>query len=262
MTYEKLVNRTDPGHNPCLVVPAGRIVPLEYMAGDTKIDTEVKTVTAIIKFNISGSLRFLSHAETVRFFQRTVSRAKLNVVYSRGFNPRQKISLPLPRTVGIESEGDLLCLGIEPASIDRISGQMESQIEEKLSDQLPPEGCEITSVELKNRKISISPIAATYLFPLKTSQITEQLTGRIEHLLNAETLKIIRQKGPKDKNPRNIDVRGFIQTIEPSENALSVECRISQAGSIRVDEILTLLELNQENLSGPIKRTNVQWKII
>jgi hypothetical protein len=38
-----------------------------------------------------------------------------------------------------------------------------------------------------------------------------------------------------------------------------VECRISPAGSIRVDEIVGLLELDEGKLAGPIRRTDVQW---
>jgi len=41
-----------------------------------------------------------------------------------------------------------------------------------------------------------------------------------------------------------------------------VECRISPAGSIRVDEIIELLEnpIEGENSLGPIRRMNVQWQ--
>ena len=38
------------------------------------------------------------------------------------------------------------------------------------------------------------------------------------------------------------------------------ECKISPAGSIRVDEILKLLELDYRMLEAPIRRTNVKWQ--
>ncbi|MHC4488481.1 MAG: hypothetical protein ACYS9C_02770, partial [Planctomycetota bacterium] len=56
-----------------------------------------------------------------------------------------------------------------------------------------------------------------------------------------------------------VDVRGFLESIELDERGIVVECKISSAGSIRVEEILKLLELDVENLAAPIRRTNVQF---
>jgi hypothetical protein len=41
---------------------------------------------------------------------------------------------------------------------------------------------------------------------------------------------------------------------------VSVECEISLAGSVRVEEILELLGLDVEKLGRPIERTDVQWR--
>jgi radical SAM-linked protein len=47
-----------------------------------------------VRLNIEkrGDLRFISHLDWLRMIYRTVSRAKLPVAYSRGFNPRPKIA--------------------------------------------------------------------------------------------------------------------------------------------------------------------------
>ena len=55
-------------------------------------------------------MRFLSHAETMRLFQRACVRAGVKVAYSQGYNPHQRMSLVLPRSVGVESDDELLCL--------------------------------------------------------------------------------------------------------------------------------------------------------
>ena len=72
--------------------------------------TAVQNMSVIVKFGIKGNLRFLSHAETIRLFERACVRAGIKLVYSQGFNPHPKLSLPLPRTVGVESDDDLLYL--------------------------------------------------------------------------------------------------------------------------------------------------------
>ena len=71
-----------------------------------------ETILLVIKFKLSGSLRFLSHAEMLKVFQRACVRAGIKIQYSQGFNPRPKLSLPLPRSVGVETDEDLLCLRV------------------------------------------------------------------------------------------------------------------------------------------------------
>ncbi len=62
----------------------------------------------LIRFSIEGDLRFISHHDTLRLFERALARADWPVKFSEGFNPRPRLSLPLPRSVGIASEDELL----------------------------------------------------------------------------------------------------------------------------------------------------------
>jgi hypothetical protein len=55
-------------------------------------------------------------------------------------------------------------------------------------------------------------------------------------------------------------VRAFLKSIKIDGRDIIVECNISQAGSIRIEEILKLLELDEGKLVSPIRRTNVQWQ--
>jgi hypothetical protein len=57
-----------------------------------------------------------------------------------------------------------------------------------------------------------------------------------------------------------LDVRPFLESIELDGNNIIIKCEITSAGSIRVDEILELLEIDIEKLTAPVKRTNVQWQ--
>jgi hypothetical protein len=87
--------------------------------------------TLAVRFRIGGALRFLSHAETSRVFQRACARAGIPVKYSAGFNPHPKLSLPLPRSVGVESDDELLVVRLsdEPRDVD---GAYEAQVRQTL----------------------------------------------------------------------------------------------------------------------------------
>lgn len=59
-----------------------------------------------IKFEKKGPLKFVGHLDTMRYFQRAIRRAGLDIAYTEGFSPHPIMSFALPLGVGIESEGE------------------------------------------------------------------------------------------------------------------------------------------------------------
>ena len=225
-----------------------------------------ETMLLVIKFKLREALRFLSHAEMLRVLQRACVRAGISVHYSQGFNPRPKMSLPLPRPVGVESDEELLCLRVAVNPDELRVTNHESRIKAELSAQLP-EGCELISVNTAQAGRSFQPCSATYVLAVLPEYINEDLAARINRLLASESLNVQRQiekKNSKFKTQnskfKNVDVRNFLKSIILDDRSIIIECNISSAGSIRIEEILRLLELNEEKLASPIRRTNVQWQ--
>jgi radical SAM-linked protein len=211
-------------------------------------------------------LRFLSHAETVRVFQRACARAGIRIQYSQGFNPHPKLSLPLPRSVGVESDDELLCLRVPPQLLAKqergVSSELPLEVEELkagLSEHLP-EGIELLSVTIAQANMSPRPFAATYVLPVRQEYLDESLNAGIEHLLASESIKVQRTLDERHSRFKNIDVRGFIKSIVLKNESVVVECRITPAGAIRVEEILELLGLDMEKLAAPIRRADIQWQ--
>ena len=212
----------------------------------------------LVKFRIWGNLRFLSHAETMKLFQRACVRAGVEVRHSEGFNPRPRISMPLPRSVGVESDDELLalvvaCEGDEPALAD-----LASQIQARLAAELP-EGCELTSLRAVRGGRTGQPDSATYLLTVKPKYLGDELNRKIKDLLASDTLILRRRVGKNASRFKDVDVRGFLKSIELDDACVSVECQISSGGSIRMEEILELLGLSVDKLARPIKRTSVRW---
>lgn len=54
-------------------------------------------------FSKTGDLRFISHLDLVRLFQRASRRACLPVTLTKGFSPHLKISLTKALKLGVES---------------------------------------------------------------------------------------------------------------------------------------------------------------
>jgi radical SAM-linked protein len=219
----------------------------------------------VIRFRIGGALRFLSHAQTLRVFQRACVRAGIEVHYSQGFNPRPRLSLPLPRPVGVASDDEMLCLRIRK-STSLQQDCIRAQVQNSISKQLP-QGLELLSVSVVEANTSFQPSAAAYVLTVRNEYLNDQLKAKIKRLMASEKINIrrpITKKKSRIRAPeptiKNVDVRGFLESIELEPDGIIVKCKITPAGSIRLGEILSLLGLDMEKLASPVKRTGVQWK--
>jgi len=217
------------------------------------------SILLLVRFKIGGRLRFLSHAETLRVFQRACARAGVTIQHTQGFNPHPRISLPLPRPVGVESDDELLCMRVVYALNEPRDADYQMQIKTSLSKQLP-EGFELLSVSVAKAGTSFLPSSATYVLPVRQEYLTGSLQARIKRILASESLRLERKMGPENSKFKTVDVRGFLKSIELHDSCIIIRSKISPAGSIRIEEILQLLELDAQKLAAPIKRASVQWQ--
>ena len=63
-----------------------------------------------IRFAAEGPLKYVSHLDLMRVWERVCKRAGLPLATSHGFSPRPKIALAAPLAVGATSEAELLDL--------------------------------------------------------------------------------------------------------------------------------------------------------
>jgi radical SAM-linked protein len=83
-------------------------------------------------------MRFASHRDVARAFERGVRRAGLPIAYSAGFTPHPKLSYPGGAPTGVASEAEYLSLALT----DR---QVETQVCQRLNAALP-DGIDVIDV--------------------------------------------------------------------------------------------------------------------
>ena len=174
--------------------------------------------------------------------------------------------MPLPRPVGVASDDELLCLQVRKSTRAQEHKSLNAQVHKSISAQVP-EGCELLSVNVVRANTSFRPCSVAYVLVVRKEYLNEELKAAIKRLLASESINLQRQIDKRksrienrESRIKNIDVRGFLKSIELDRNSIIVECKISSAGSIRIEEILKLLQLDMEKLALPIRRTSVQWK--
>ena len=61
-----------------------------------------------IKFRKFGVMKFIGHLDMMRYFQKAIRRAGIDICYSGGFSPHMIMSFASPLGVGLTSDGEYL----------------------------------------------------------------------------------------------------------------------------------------------------------
>ena len=67
-----------------------------------------------VRYSKLGKIRFLSHRDLARVWERGLRRAGVRVAYSEGFSPRPRLSFGLALSTGYESIGEYLDIDLAP----------------------------------------------------------------------------------------------------------------------------------------------------
>ena len=92
----------------------------------------------VVRYAKRGKMRFASHRDVARVFERGVRRAGLPIAYSAGFTPHPKISYAGGAPTGVASEAEYLTLALT-------SRQAATRVRERLNETLP-DGIDVIDV--------------------------------------------------------------------------------------------------------------------
>ena len=83
-----------------------------------------------IKFRKYGTMKFIGHLDVMRYFQKAIRRADVDVCYSGGFSPHQIMSFAAPLGVGNTSNGEYVDI--------EVSSTKDSETMKKCLNGSPP----------------------------------------------------------------------------------------------------------------------------
>ncbi len=187
-----------------------------------------------IKFRKYGPIRFIGHLDVMRFFQKAIRRAQIDIAYSSGFSPHQIMSFAAPLGVGLESNGEYM--DIEVNSI--LSCE---DVKNRLNAASAP-GIEVTSVKILPEKAGnamASVAAASYTVRFRPDRTPN---CNIAEILPAfmQNKQIIITKETKKGN-RELDLKPGIYALSWEQDTFHMLVDASSAGNIKPIQIIEAL---------------------
>lgn len=153
-------------------------------------------------YRVYGPMRYVSHLEQMKVWERAMRRAGLPLAYTGGFTPRPRLQVAAPLPVGFASEGELL-----DAWMERLVPADE--VRRALAETLP-EGLEIREVReagLEEPSLPMQVEAAEYGVEVETSASGEELRGRVEEMVSQKAI-------PRERRGRAYDLRPLIRALD------------------------------------------------
>jgi radical SAM-linked protein len=199
-----------------------------------------------IRFRKVGDLRFISHHDLMRCFERMLRRAQLPFHSTSGFNPKPRLIFASPLPLGISGAAEVAELELD-SSLD------PEAIQERLSAQSPA-GLEILSVQRIDGRTTAHVQSVRYRLPLGPAEL-DGLSVRAAALLESKESWIERTR----PELRRIDIRPYLKDIRIVADGVQIDLLVTPNGTARPDEIVRLLGIEDAlGRHAPLERISIE----
>jgi radical SAM-linked protein len=204
-----------------------------------------------LRFSKRGKIRFTSHRDVARMWERALRRSGLPVAYSQGFVPHPLVSFGLALPTGCESDGEYLDVRLGTRPGEAPVAQLPAAL-----TALLPEGIEVQVASfVEETEGSLQQEVASCTWELEVLSVPgEELAERVDRLLAAPILTVRRERKGR---PTDDDVRPAILALSSTGSRGHLRAELATRGlGVRPGDLVTAL--GTDAVLGMARRTH-QW---
>ena len=154
-----------------------------------------------ITFTKGDPIKYSSHLDLARVWERTLRRAKVPLAYSGGFNPRPKLQLAAALPLGHTGETELLDVWLErPMPMEDLVRALAPVMPDGLTVK------QVVQVPLKEPALQTQIVSAEYRVTVEWAEPSEQVEARIAQVLATEEL-------PHERRGRRYNLRPLVERL-------------------------------------------------
>lgn len=209
-----------------------------------------------IRFTKQDDLRWISHRDLMRVWERLFRRAGVALSMTEGFHPKPRINFPSALAVGIAGLDELV-------EVDLAEQHTADSLQAAIQSELPP-GMNLSAIDVlpaPDHKAQVRQVTFEMAIP---TQRQAALAERIDWVLAQTSLPIDREgrKTPLDLRPLIADLKlssGESDNAADQNVVLQMRFRVDREGSARPRELLQALEIDNLEYEGYfLTRTRVE----
>ncbi len=202
-----------------------------------------------IEYAVEGDLRFLSHHDEIRALTRAILRARWPLAYSGGFNPAPRLSIPLPRAVGVAAAAQRAVVELTPADqFDALADSLRQSL---------PDGLRLLDVIAAPAGAKPHPLAVEYTAEL-TPEECRAAAAHADALLAAPS-RVVARRDRDGRERGDVDIRPSVEELVVADGALRFRIGLHSGAIARPHEILAELGFVPSASIHRLRRTAVTW---
>ena len=149
-----------------------------------------------IRYSKKGKVRFISHRDVARIWERALRRVGVSVAYSQGFSPRPKLSFGLALSTGHESEAEFLDLELSDEDGDWTAVRGED-LAVRLTAVLPV-GLDVVAVAPVEKGDSLQQVVTSCTWAIEVDDVDrEYMDAWVADVLSREEIVVERERKGK-----------------------------------------------------------------
>lgn len=167
---------------------------------------QLQSIQIRLKFTKEDEVKYISHLDLMRTFQRVIRRADIPIAYSSGFNPHQELSFGAPLALGVTSHAEYVDI-----KLDR--DMPIAEIVDRLNANIP-KGIRILGGAVLGEKAKPAMSIVThsrFTIRMKIKDLTsEMLQKKIDSFLENEKILVMKEQPKKNFALKEIDIKPMI----------------------------------------------------
>jgi radical SAM-linked protein len=209
-------------------------------------DSQVMRHRWRIRFRKQGDLRWISHRDLARVWERMFRRAELPLAMSEGFHPKARLSFPSALSLGVAGTDEVLEA--------ELTAELEDEVVLGLLRREAPPGLTVDSIErmppgLKKAQV----VRMTYEVPVPAERLSA-VERAVADLLAQEAVWVTRS----DRSTP-VDLRAGLEQLALREDRLVITLLAAREASARPRDVLAQVGLaDLESTGTTLTRTRVE----
>ena len=187
---------------------------------------------ALIRFGKQPRLRFISHLDLQRFFQRAVNRTGLPIAWSQGFNPHPVMSFGSALALGWTSEYEVIDIKLS-APMGR--KRTEDAVRAALPEDLPV--LEVRMIDDKHPAPMALVRMSDYAVTL-SGEGAEQVIAAVPEFLSRETVPGVKKTKSGEKE---INLRPLAVELKQTDVGLLCRLMLTEQNTLKPDLLVKAL---------------------
>lgn len=178
-------------------------------------------------------MKFIGHLDVMRFFQKVMRRADVDICYTTGFSPHQIMSFSAPLGLGVTSEAEYVDIEIH-------STDSSKEMVRRLNDAMV-EGIQVLSYRLlpDDAKNAMSIVTASdYRLTFREEYLPENEKAfwkRVDEFLKQDTILIVKKT---KKSEKEVDIRPLIYEYQTDDSGIFLKVATGSVQNLKPELVL------------------------